>query len=267
GPVPCRAGGHARAGRGGRRARPDEPGPCLVAAARGGAADRGARRPSGRRGARRRTSRRAGDGPRRADRSGRRPGLGRHRRRGPAGRRRGAPGGPARGRAARPRTGGAGRDRRGTAQPGDRREAAVERAHREIPRSEHPGETRGVLAGAGRGARAREPGGAGAAASGGVGRVALPNPGIRPSYPSVLGGVMESRAKAAGHAVHPMLVMFPLGLLTTAVVFDVLHLITGGSDFAIASAYMIAAGVVGGLLAAVFGWIDWFAIPGATRAK
>lgn len=78
---------------------------------------------------------------------------------------------------------------------------------------------------------------------------------------------MESRAKAAGHAVHPMLVMFPLGLLTTAVVFDVLHLITGGSDFAIASAYMIAAGVVGGLLAAVFGWIDWFAIPGATRAK
>ncbi|HEU5130196.1 MAG TPA: DUF2231 domain-containing protein [Glycomyces sp.] len=78
---------------------------------------------------------------------------------------------------------------------------------------------------------------------------------------------MESRAKAAGHAVHPMLVMFPLGLLTTAAVFDVLHLVTGGSDFAVASAYMIAAGVVGGVLAAVFGWIDWFATPGATRAK
>jgi uncharacterized membrane protein len=30
---------------------------------------------------------------------------------------------------------------------------------------------------------------------------------------------------------------------------------------------MIASGVVGGLVAAPFGWIDWFAIPGGTRAK
>jgi uncharacterized membrane protein len=32
---------------------------------------------------------------------------------------------------------------------------------------------------------------------------------------------MESRAKVAGHPVHPMLIVFPLGLLATAVVFDV----------------------------------------------
>ena len=31
---------------------------------------------------------------------------------------------------------------------------------------------------------------------------------------------MESRVKLAGHPVHPMLIVFPLGLLTTAVVFD-----------------------------------------------
>ena len=30
---------------------------------------------------------------------------------------------------------------------------------------------------------------------------------------------------------------------------------------------MIAAGIIGGLLAAPFGWIDWFAIPSGTRAK
>jgi uncharacterized membrane protein len=30
---------------------------------------------------------------------------------------------------------------------------------------------------------------------------------------------------------------------------------------------MIAAGVVSGALAAVFGWIDWFGIPANTRAK
>ena len=78
---------------------------------------------------------------------------------------------------------------------------------------------------------------------------------------------MESRARALGHAVHPMLIVFPLGLLATAVAFDILGLITDEPDFAVAAAYTIAAGVIGGLVAAVFGWIDWLAIPGGTRAK
>lgn len=78
---------------------------------------------------------------------------------------------------------------------------------------------------------------------------------------------MESRAKAFGHAIHPMLIVFPLGLLTTAVVFDILWLITDRPGFALASGYAMAAGIVGGLLAAVFGLLDWLAIPAATRAK
>jgi hypothetical protein len=48
-------------------------------------------------------------------------------------------------------------------------------------------------------------------------------------------GVPESRAKAFGHAVHPMLIVFPLGLLTTAVVFDILWLITHRAGFAVAA--------------------------------
>jgi len=68
---------------------------------------------------------------------------------------------------------------------------------------------------------------------------------------------MESRAKALGHAIHPMLIPFPLGLLATAVVFDIVYLITDRPGFATAAAYMIAAGIIGGLLAAPFGWIDW----------
>lgn len=78
---------------------------------------------------------------------------------------------------------------------------------------------------------------------------------------------MESRAKAFGHAIHPMLIVFPLGLLTTAVIFDVLYLITDRSGLAAAAAYMIAAGVVGGVVAAVFGLLDWLAIPGGSRAR
>ena len=78
---------------------------------------------------------------------------------------------------------------------------------------------------------------------------------------------MEGSAKAAGHPIHQQLVVFPLGLLSTAVVFDVLRLITDNDDFAIASYYMIAAGIVSGVLAAVFGAIDYLAISAGTRAK
>jgi uncharacterized membrane protein len=64
-----------------------------------------------------------------------------------------------------------------------------------------------------------------------------------------------------------MLVVFPLGLLSTAVIFDVLYLLTGYEDMAAFSFWAIAAGVVGGLAAAVFGVIDWLAIPKDVRAR
>ena len=78
---------------------------------------------------------------------------------------------------------------------------------------------------------------------------------------------MESRAKLAGHAIHPMLITLPLGLLGTAVIFDLIRAFTNEADLAVASFYMLAAGIIGGLLAAVFGLWDWLAIPARTRAK
>jgi uncharacterized membrane protein len=78
---------------------------------------------------------------------------------------------------------------------------------------------------------------------------------------------MESRVKLAGHPVHQMLIVFPLGLLATAVVFDVIYLVTGNALWTQAAFYMIGAGVITGLAAAVPGVVDWLAIPRATRAK
>jgi uncharacterized membrane protein len=78
---------------------------------------------------------------------------------------------------------------------------------------------------------------------------------------------MESKARFLGHAIHPILIVFPLGLLATGVVFDVIYLIWGNPSMAGVAYWMIAAGIIGGLLAAPFGWIDWFAIPSGTRAK
>jgi len=77
---------------------------------------------------------------------------------------------------------------------------------------------------------------------------------------------MQGRAKVLGHSAHPMLIVFPLGLLSTAVIFDIIYLFTDRSSFALASAYAMAAGIIGGLVAAVFGLIDWLSIRPGTRA-
>lgn len=78
---------------------------------------------------------------------------------------------------------------------------------------------------------------------------------------------MEARAKLFGHPIHQVLIVFPLGLLATAVIFDVIHLITGNPRWADISYWMIGAGIVGGLAAALFGLVDWLGIPTGTRAK
>jgi len=78
---------------------------------------------------------------------------------------------------------------------------------------------------------------------------------------------MESRVKLFGHPVHPMLIVFPLGLLATAVIFDILYLIFNNRLFPTASYYMIAAGILGGLVAAIFGFVDWLGLPNGSRAK
>ncbi|TQJ19988.1 putative membrane protein [Micromonospora sp. A202] len=78
---------------------------------------------------------------------------------------------------------------------------------------------------------------------------------------------MESRLKVLGHPVHPMLVMFPVALLATAVLFDVVDTV-GGPDLLGEVAYWnITVGLIGGLLAAVAGSFDLLAIPTGTRAK
>lgn len=77
---------------------------------------------------------------------------------------------------------------------------------------------------------------------------------------------MESKVRILGHPAHPMLVTFPLGLLGTAVVFDLIHLLFDFDGLARAAYYMIAAGIIGGLIAALPGLVDWLAIPKSTRA-
>jgi len=78
---------------------------------------------------------------------------------------------------------------------------------------------------------------------------------------------MESKVKLLGHPVHPMLIVFPLGLFISAVIFDGLYMRNHSIVMASVGYWNIAGGVIGGVLAAVFGLIDWLAIPSGTRAK
>lgn len=78
---------------------------------------------------------------------------------------------------------------------------------------------------------------------------------------------MESKAKILGHPIHQMLIPFPIGLLGTAVIFDIVYLVWGNPTMVTVSYWMIIAGIIGGLVAAPFGLIDFLAIPGGTRAK
>jgi uncharacterized membrane protein len=78
---------------------------------------------------------------------------------------------------------------------------------------------------------------------------------------------MQASARSLGHPIHPMLIVFPLGLFPVAVIFDIIYWITQNGQWADISFWLIAAGIIGGLLAAVFGLIDWLKIPPRTRAK
>lgn len=78
---------------------------------------------------------------------------------------------------------------------------------------------------------------------------------------------MESKVKLLGHPVHAMLTDFPAALFTATVLFDVIGLITGAPQFATVSWWTLTAGLVFGLVTAVFGLIDWLGIRSGTRAK
>ncbi|MBI4319277.1 MAG: DUF2231 domain-containing protein [Chloroflexi bacterium] len=71
---------------------------------------------------------------------------------------------------------------------------------------------------------------------------------------------VESTAAIAGHPIHPMLVPFPITLLISALVTDLVHLATGDPSWATFSFWLIAAGLVTGLAAGVAGAIDFFTL-------
>lgn len=78
---------------------------------------------------------------------------------------------------------------------------------------------------------------------------------------------MKSRAHVFGHSLHQILIAYPIALLSSSVLFDVLWRVTGDPKWPPMAFYLIELGLAGGLAAALFGFIDYLAIPHSARAK
>ena len=72
---------------------------------------------------------------------------------------------------------------------------------------------------------------------------------------------MASPAKIANHPIHPMLVVFPLGLLDYSLVCDLIYIFGwGGEIWRHVAFYTMAGGIIGALVAAVPGLLDYISV-------
>ena len=71
---------------------------------------------------------------------------------------------------------------------------------------------------------------------------------------------MKSKASIAGHPIHPMLIPFPLALWATSFAVYVLFYFLRHPTLLIIAKFMIAAGCLGAIAAAIPGIIDWLTI-------
>jgi len=78
---------------------------------------------------------------------------------------------------------------------------------------------------------------------------------------------MASRASIAGHPIHPMLVPFPIGLFIFSFVCDLIFIWgSGNAVWSTVALYTMGGGIIGALLAAVFGLIDLLSLA-PSKAK
>jgi uncharacterized membrane protein len=68
----------------------------------------------------------------------------------------------------------------------------------------------------------------------------------------------RSTASIAGHPIHPMLIPFPVAFFVSAFLCDLAFWYSGAAAWVTASMWLLGAGVVMGLLAAVAGLTDVF---------
>ena len=69
---------------------------------------------------------------------------------------------------------------------------------------------------------------------------------------------MQGRATVLGHPIHPILVPLPIGSFAAAFVCDIIYVLHPTPFWPIMSVVLLGFGVIGALLAATFGLVDYF---------
>ena len=72
-------------------------------------------------------------------------------------------------------------------------------------------------------------------------------------------------ARIAKHPIHPMIVPIPIGLWLFSFICDLVFVSGGGDTWQAVAFYNMVAGVIGALVAAVFGFIDMLSLDGERR--
>jgi uncharacterized membrane protein len=78
---------------------------------------------------------------------------------------------------------------------------------------------------------------------------------------------MQGKATVAHHPIHPMLVAFPIGFFGGVLVSDIISIWGDRTFWPQMSLWLIAFGVIAALVAAVFGFTDYFSAPMSSEAK
>jgi len=79
--------------------------------------------------------------------------------------------------------------------------------------------------------------------------------------------MMKSYASLKGHPLHAILVVFPLAFFSGTLLFDLVALFTGNSGWVRSAPYLNLAGVLGAVLAAIPGILDYiFTVPPKSSA-
>jgi uncharacterized membrane protein/nitrite reductase/ring-hydroxylating ferredoxin subunit len=79
---------------------------------------------------------------------------------------------------------------------------------------------------------------------------------------------MRSKANIKGHPLHPILVSFPISLLTGALLLDLITISTHNNSFSDAAVYSLIGGLASAVIAAVPGAMDYFhTVPPESSAK
>ena len=77
---------------------------------------------------------------------------------------------------------------------------------------------------------------------------------------------MRTPASIAGHPIHPMLVPLPIGMWVLSLACDIIAAFAADpTSWKTVALYAMVGGIIGALLAAIFGLVDLLSLPPAIR--